>query len=63
MLSLSVIVFVFVLIWIVYGPDMSWVEPSAEAPDHLKISQSLFLSLSKIIACPDISIHPLEKLF
>jgi hypothetical protein len=39
-LSSSVIIFfVFVLIWIMYGFDMSWVEPSAEAPSHLEISQ------------------------
>jgi hypothetical protein len=40
-LSLSVIVFVFVLIWIMYGPDVSWFEPSTNVPGHLRISHDL----------------------
>jgi hypothetical protein len=63
LLSLIVIVLVFVLIWIVYGPDMSWVEPSTEAPGHLGISEGLFLPSTEIIVCFDIFIHLLEKLF
>jgi hypothetical protein len=62
LLSLSVTVFVFILIGIVYGPDVCWVEPSAEAPGHLGISQGLFLPLSKIIVYSDIIVHLLEKL-
>jgi hypothetical protein len=62
-LSLSVIIFVFVLIWIMYGSDMSWVEPSAEAPGHLRISQGLLLPLTKVIVSSDILIHLLKKLF
>jgi hypothetical protein len=61
--SLIVIVFVFIPIWIVYGPDMPWVESSAEASGHFGISQGLLFSLSKIIVCSDIFIHLLEKLF
>jgi hypothetical protein len=38
LLSLSMIVSVFILIWIVYGSDMPWVKPNAEAPSHLGIS-------------------------
>jgi hypothetical protein len=63
LLSLGVIVFVFVLIWIVYGPNMPWVEPSTEALSHLGISQGLVFSLSNIIVWFDIFIHLLEKLF
>jgi hypothetical protein len=32
LLSPSVIVFVFVLSWIAYGSDMSWVEPFRQSP-------------------------------
>jgi hypothetical protein len=39
-----------------------WVEPSSEAPGHLRIFVSFLLSLSKIIIDPDLLIDLLEKL-
>jgi hypothetical protein len=62
-LSLGVIVFVFILIWIMYGPDMPWVETSVEAPGHLGIPEGLLFPLPKIIICSDIFIHLLENFF
>jgi hypothetical protein len=57
LMSLGVISSVFALAWIVYRPDMPWVESSAEAPGHLRISVGFFPSLSKIIVGSDVLIH------
>jgi hypothetical protein len=63
LLALSVVVFVFVLSWIVYGSNMSCVEPSVKAPGHLHIPLGLFSPLTKVIICTDIPIHLLKKIF
>jgi hypothetical protein len=42
---------------------MPRVEPSFEAPSHLRVSVGLFPSLSKVIISPDVFIHLLEELF
>jgi hypothetical protein len=59
---LVVIASVSTLAGIVYRSDMPWVEPSSEAPGHLRIFVSFFPSLSKIIVGSDVLIHLLEKL-
>jgi hypothetical protein len=59
---LVVIAHVFTLAGIMYCPDMAWVEPSSEAPGHLKISVSLLPSLPEVIVGSDVHIHLLEKL-
>jgi hypothetical protein len=41
---------------------MPWVEPSFEAPAHLKIFVSFLPSLSKIVVGSNVLIHLLEKL-
>jgi hypothetical protein len=51
-LSLGVIVFVFILIWIMYGPDMPWVETSVEAPGHLGIPEGLLFPCRKSLSAP-----------
>jgi hypothetical protein len=56
-MHLVVIAFVFTLAGIVYRPDMPWVEPSSEAPGHLRIYVSFFLSLPEIIVGSDVLIH------
>jgi hypothetical protein len=61
-MPLVVIASVFTLAVIVYHPDMPWVEPSCEAPGHLRISVSLLPSLLKVIVDSDVLIHLLEKL-
>jgi hypothetical protein len=37
--------------------DMPRVEPSFEAPSHLRVSVGLFPSLPKVIIGPDVLIH------
>ena len=63
LVPLVVIASVFTFTGIVYCSDMPWVEPSSEAPGHLKISVSFLPSLPKIVIYPDVLIHLLEKLF
>jgi hypothetical protein len=43
--------------------NKAWVEPSSEAPGHLRIFVSLLPSLPEIVIDPDVLIHLLEKLF
>jgi hypothetical protein len=59
---LVVIASIFTLVGIVYHPNMPWVEPSSEAPGHLRISVSFLPSLPKVIVSFDVLIHLLEKL-
>jgi hypothetical protein len=42
---------------------MPRVEPSSEAPSHLRIPVGLLPSLPKVIISPDVLIHLLEELF
>jgi hypothetical protein len=42
---------------------MPRVEPSSEAPSHLRVPVGLLHSLQKVIISPDILIHLLEELF
>jgi hypothetical protein len=57
LMSLVVIASVFTLAGIVCRPNMPWVEPSSEAPDHLRISISFFPSLLEIIVGSNVLIH------
>jgi hypothetical protein len=59
---LVVIASVFTLTRIVYCSNMPWVEPSFEAPGHLRISVSFLPSLPEIVVSSDVLIHLLEKL-
>jgi hypothetical protein len=59
---LVVIASIFTLTRIVYCFDMSWVEPSSEAPGHLRISVSFLPSLPDIVVGSNVLIHLLEKL-
>jgi hypothetical protein len=59
---LAVIASVFTLTGIVYCSDMPWVEPSSEAPGHLRISVSFLPSLLEIVVGSDVLIHLLKKL-
>jgi hypothetical protein len=61
-MPLVVIASVFTLAGIVYHPDMPWVEPSSEAPGHLKVSVSFLPSLPEVIVGSDVLIHLLKKL-
>jgi hypothetical protein len=56
------IVLVLTLTGIVYCPEMPWMKPSSEAPDHLRISVGFLPSLSEIFIGSDVFIHLLEKL-
>jgi hypothetical protein len=56
-MPLVVIASVFTLAGVVYRPNMPWVEPSAEAPGHLRIFVSFFPSLPEIIVGSDVLIH------
>jgi hypothetical protein len=53
---------VLTLTEIVYCSDMPWVEPSSEAPGHLRIFVSFLPSLSEIVVSSDVLIHLQEKL-
>jgi hypothetical protein len=59
---LVVIAPVLTLTGIVYCSDMPRVEPSSEAPGHLRISVSFLPSLPQIVVGPDVLIHLLDKL-
>jgi hypothetical protein len=59
---LVMIASVFTLAGIMYCSNMAWVEPSSEAPGHLRISVSFLPSLPEIIVNSDVLIHLLEKL-
>jgi hypothetical protein len=57
LMPLVVIASFFTLAGIVYRPNMPWVEPSSEAPGHLRIFVSFFYSLLEIIVDSDVLIH------
>jgi hypothetical protein len=59
---LVMVVPVLTLTEIVYCSDMPWVEPSSEAPGHLRIFVSFLPSLSEIVVSSDVLIHLQEKL-
>jgi hypothetical protein len=40
-------------------PDMPWVEPSSEAPGHLRVPIGFFPSLQEVIASSVVLVHPL----
>jgi hypothetical protein len=60
--ALGMICPVIICVRIVDCSDMSGVEPSSEAPSHLRIPTSFLSSLAKIIIGSDILIHLLEEL-
>jgi hypothetical protein len=62
LVPLVVIASVLTLAEIVYCSHMPWVEPSSEAPGHLRISISFLPSLPEIVIGSDVLIHLLEKL-
>jgi hypothetical protein len=56
-MPLVVIASVFTLARNVYHSNKPWVEPSSEAPYHLRISVRFFPSLPEIIVGSEVLIH------
>jgi hypothetical protein len=61
LLPLRLTMLIFVLAWIMNASDMFWMEPSSEAPGHLRVPLGLFPSLVKIIIRLDIFICLLKQ--